>query len=175
MDRFDEYLKTRAPHLLVELFSEWRPQVYRICKTVLRRTEDVDDAVQETFLRFLRQTDSIRGSPMAWLSVTATTVSVDMIRRAARQRRRERLRPLAESHPGHWPAHESVREHLDDALLTLDELSRRRIIDHFFKGIAIGEIAHREGVCGGTIRRRLASALADLAAALRMRGALLDK
>ena len=53
--------------------------VYRVAQAVLRNHHDAEDAVQETFLRFLRQRrqwDAIR-SPRAWLARTAWRVALD--------------------------------------------------------------------------------------------------
>jgi len=58
--------------------------VYRVAQAVLKNHHDAEDAVQETFLRFLqckRQWSGIR-NPRAWLARTAWRVAVDRRRRA---------------------------------------------------------------------------------------------
>ena len=57
--------------------------VYRVAQAVLRNHHDAEDAVQETFLRFLqcrRQWPDIR-NPRAWLARTAWRVAVERRRR----------------------------------------------------------------------------------------------
>lgn len=57
--------------------------VYRIAYSVLRNSHDAEDAVQETFLRFLRQRkrwSEIR-DPRAWLARTAWRVALDRSKR----------------------------------------------------------------------------------------------
>jgi RNA polymerase sigma-70 factor (ECF subfamily) len=59
--------------------------VYRVAQAVLRNHHDAEDAVQETFLRFLRQQRNWAGirNPRAWLARTAWRVALD--------RRRQRV------------------------------------------------------------------------------------
>jgi len=59
--------------------------VYRVAQAVLRNHHDAEDAVQETFLRFLRQPRSGSGirKPRAWLAQTAWRVALDRRRQAA--------------------------------------------------------------------------------------------
>lgn len=53
--------------------------VYRVAQVVLRNHHDAEDAVQETFLRFLRQQQNWAGirNPRSWLAKTAWRVAVD--------------------------------------------------------------------------------------------------
>ena len=59
--------------------------VYRVALAVLRNHHDAEDAVQETFLRFLQQRSSWSeiNNRRAWLARTAWRVAVDRRRRAA--------------------------------------------------------------------------------------------
>jgi RNA polymerase sigma-70 factor (ECF subfamily) len=53
--------------------------VYRVAQVVLRNHHDAEDAVQETFMRLLRQKGSWAGihNPRAWLGKTAWRVALD--------------------------------------------------------------------------------------------------
>jgi RNA polymerase sigma-70 factor (ECF subfamily) len=53
--------------------------VYRVAQAVLRNHHDAEDAVQETYLRFLRQQRKWAGirNPRAWLARTAWRVALD--------------------------------------------------------------------------------------------------
>jgi RNA polymerase sigma-70 factor (ECF subfamily) len=53
--------------------------VYRVAQAVLRNHHDAEDAVQETFMRFLRQQRNWSGirNPRAWLGRTAWRVALD--------------------------------------------------------------------------------------------------
>ncbi len=69
-----------------QLVAAHRPLVYSVCGRYLRRADDIEDAAQETFLRLVRQRDRIHGSMMSWVSAAARSCSVDLIRRAIRER-----------------------------------------------------------------------------------------
>ena len=61
--------------------------VWNLCLTLLHNPADTEDAVQETFLRLLRQGDA-GVSPenlRAWLTVTARNVCRDELRRFRRR------------------------------------------------------------------------------------------
>src|SRR3954447_9888146 len=70
------------------LVETYRPLVHSVCRRFLRHGPDVDDASQETFLKFARHRLTIHGSVAGWLSSTASATSLDLIRRATRERRR---------------------------------------------------------------------------------------
>ena len=59
--------------------------VYQVAQAVLRNHHDAEDAVQETFLRFLRQQRNWAGirNPRAWLARTAWRVALDRHRQPA--------------------------------------------------------------------------------------------
>ena len=61
------------------MVREHAGHVYRVAQSVLRNHYDAEDAVQETFLRFLRQQRNWAGihNPRAWLGKTAWRVALD--------------------------------------------------------------------------------------------------
>lgn len=61
--------------------------VWNICLTLLRNPSDTEDAVQETFLRLLRQDETPETTEglRAWLTVTAKNVCRDELRRFRRK------------------------------------------------------------------------------------------
>ncbi len=61
--------------------------VWNICLTLLNNPADTEDAVQETFLRLLKQDDEISSAEhlRAWLTVTARNVCRDELRRFRRK------------------------------------------------------------------------------------------
>src|SRR4051812_35959424 len=73
-----------------ELVREYQAMVYNTCLGVLERpSADVDDAVQETFLKLARSAGSIHGNIAAWLHACARTTALD-------RRRRQRVRTARE-------------------------------------------------------------------------------
>src|SRR5436190_10508938 len=82
------FARDRSPQAIAALIECYRPLVYSVCRRYLRRREDVEDAAQETFLKLARHAPSIHGSVPGWLTATAHTTSLELIRRATREHRR---------------------------------------------------------------------------------------
>jgi DNA-directed RNA polymerase specialized sigma24 family protein len=87
---FRKFLRDRDPASHERLVRAYRPLVASVCRRFLQRDEDVDDAVQETFLKLAQHAHTIRGSPTSWLLATAYSTAGDLIRRTLRERRRAR-------------------------------------------------------------------------------------
>ena len=66
-----------------KLYSAQFRFVWNVCLTLLRNPSDTEDAVQETFLRLLRQEEP--ENVRAWLLVTARNVCRDELRRFRRR------------------------------------------------------------------------------------------
>lgn len=126
--------------------------VWNLCLTLLRNPADAEDAVQETFLRLLRQAapppspEGLRG----WLIVTARNVCRDELRR---KRRREL--PLDEAAAATAPPPE-----LDETLLavrSLPEKYRVPIYLFYYEELPVARIAallhRRESTVRSDLRR----------------------
>src|SRR5262249_20117978 len=62
-------------------FEDCRPQVTKLCRRILGRTDGAEDAVQDTFLRAYRNLSRFDGANLpAWLSRIAKHVCIDQIR-----------------------------------------------------------------------------------------------
>jgi RNA polymerase sigma factor (sigma-70 family) len=152
--------------------EERRSLVESVCRRFLRDPDDVADVSQEVFLRFLQHASGITTSPAAWLASTASTASVDYIRRASRERRRRReLAKLPPPQPRLGLAHDAIHRHLESALLMLAARPRELLIARFFRAEPLRTIAAREKASVATISRRVSAALRELAAVLRESGA----
>jgi RNA polymerase sigma factor (sigma-70 family) len=155
------------------LVETYRPLVHSVCRRFLRNPPDVEDASQETFLKFARHRQTIQGSVGGWLSSTASAASLDLIRRALRERRRievaHQIRAGAVD-VEHRLMHEAIRARLNEALLSLDAPDRELIAERFFRKVPLRVIAERETKSVATISRRVNAALGALAAVLRDMG-----
>jgi RNA polymerase sigma-70 factor (ECF subfamily) len=69
-----------------DLFNENRSLLFSIAYRMLGGVADAEDMVQETFLRWRKQSESEITSPKAWLISTVTRLSIDQLRSARRQR-----------------------------------------------------------------------------------------
>jgi len=136
--------------------------VYYRMSAELRALHEVDDVLQEVFLRASRDMDHFTyrspGSLMAWLLCIADRVIVDSARRENREKRRaeEMLRLRSDSNPtgpepvdSNTPSRLYAREETLQLLLKkLDELPvdyRQVILLSKFEGMTTREIAERMG------------------------------
>lgn len=163
-ERADLYLLLEAAvsgddHALGELVKRTQPVVWRVC-TSLGSPGEVEDLVQETYLRAVRSLSSYRGDApvQAWLLSIARNVCADHVRRRSRQTRLlERLKAEPRS-VSQLPQNAAVEE----LLQTLDIERREAFVLTQICGLSYAETASIVGCPVGTIRSRVARARADL-------------
>jgi RNA polymerase sigma-70 factor (ECF subfamily) len=148
---------------LAELVRQTQPVVWQVC-TALGSAGEVEDLVQETYLRAVRSLDSFRGdAPVrAWLLSIARRVCADHVRRRQRGRRLAERLALDVPDPS-----VQASEHLDDLLAGIDPDRREAFVLTQLVGLSYEEAAVALGCPIGTVRSRVARARADLVAAVR--------
>src|SRR5437763_15252206 len=87
-DLFQRYLHDADPRTREKLIQAYRPLVFSVCRRFRRDPQDVEDAAQDTFLKFVQGAAAITGSASAWLASAAHTSSIDLIRRTMSEKRR---------------------------------------------------------------------------------------
>ncbi|MBA3846690.1 MAG: sigma-70 family RNA polymerase sigma factor, partial [Planctomycetes bacterium] len=55
--------------------------VLKVCRKILRSHADIDDAVQETFIKLARNRSQIQSNIVSWLYACARTTALDVARR----------------------------------------------------------------------------------------------
>lgn len=122
----------RTGRTLRETYEEYLPMVYRIAFTYLRNQSDSEDAAQETFLRLLRQEKPFRDPEhlKAWLIVTVTNVSRDMLRRKSRQ-------DLGLETVREVEAETGTGNELLDTVLALPENDKTVVYLYYYEGDAV--------------------------------------
>ncbi|MFC7404555.1 RNA polymerase sigma-70 factor [Georgenia alba] len=131
-----------------EEFTELRPMLFAIAYRILGSVSEAEDAVQETWLRYVG-TDTVPQNPKAFLSAVVTRISIDVLR-SARVRR--------EQYTGEWFPEPILEDPYDDperaaeladsvsmaALLLLERLSpleRAVFVLHEVFGFRFAEVA----------------------------------
>jgi RNA polymerase sigma-70 factor (ECF subfamily) len=148
---------------VAELVRRTQPDVWRLC-TALGSPGEVEDLVQETYLRALGAIGRYRGdAPVrAWLLSIARNVCADHVRRRERQRRLlERMRPLQADLVTH--DHTGFDGLLDD----LGSDRREAFVLTQVLHLSYEDAAAVMGCPIGTIRSRVARARAELLEATR--------
>ena len=118
---FERYRADRDRRSYERLVESHRPLVSSVCRRLLRDPNDVDDVVQETFLKLAEHIDSINASMSGWLTATARAASVNLIRREIRERNRR----LTVARARGWEvdrlaAREAIEARLHDAMLRIE-------------------------------------------------------
>jgi RNA polymerase sigma-70 factor (ECF subfamily) len=160
----ERYVASGDGSAFEELVREYQAMVYNTCLGVLERpSADVDDAVQETFLKLARSAGSIHGNIAAWLHACARTTALDRRRRQRVRAAREREVQSYHENEGEAPGAEGEREEQRQALAQcVDELPKRDrdvVVRYYFMGQTQQQIADGLGVSQVAVQKRLTGAL----------------
>jgi RNA polymerase sigma factor (sigma-70 family) len=151
------------------LVEAHRPMVASVGRRCLRDPNDVEDVVQETFLKLAKDIDSLNGSIPAWLASTAQAGSVNLIRREVCDRNRRW--GLAQIAPHQQQGtHEAIRMRLHDAMLAMDPPARELLSACFGRKTPLGVLATQRKLSVPTVSRRVAQAVGQLTQVLRDMG-----
>jgi len=142
--------------------------VYGACLRVLEDKTRAADVVQETFFQLYKDAGRITGSVPNWLHSVATRKAIDVVRKDSRRKRREAkyaVEKLREAKS--W---EDISAHIDEGLDELDDQTRQILIQRFFEGRSMADIAGEMGISQPTVSRRVESGVSKLRETLRKRG-----
>jgi RNA polymerase sigma factor (sigma-70 family) len=157
----------------------WRhgPTVFGVCRRMLDRSQDIEDAFQATFLVLVQKAHSVHKCEAlgSWLYKVAFRIALRIKGRAAKQ-------PLGLVQDFDLPSPErpdellwqDVRSVLDEEINRLSERYRTTFILSYLEGKTNEEVARVLGVPIGTIQSRLARARHRLQTRLARRGLTLS-
>lgn len=158
------YAATRDAEAFAQIVEQYQRLVFATCRRKLHDPADLDDAVQETFLKLAQKAGELKTNVGGWLHRCAVNVSIDINRRRSRQRKHDSaaadMRPEIAGDPQRMLA--DLREQLDNAMERLDPDQRELIVQRFFVGRPQVEIAADAGVSPSTITNRLERAIERL-------------
>jgi RNA polymerase sigma factor (sigma-70 family) len=156
----------------------WRHggMVLSVCRRLLRREQDVEDAFQATFLALVRKARSIanREALASWLYKVAYRVALDAREAAARQPATEADAAEPTVAPSEDPIWRDLAPVLDEELYRLPEKYRVPVVLCYLQGRTVDEAAQVLGCPRGTVGTRLARARERLRAQLTQRGVMLS-
>lgn len=143
---------------LSELYTRYGYLVHRRCLQLVRRPEDAEDALQETFLRVKRYGGPRDGqASLAWLYTVAQRCCFDLMQKRGREPVAEeaQLAALEARGDGGGPDAADTRALLGAALRQLDEKTRDIGVLHFLDGYTQEEVAERTGYSRKTVGKKL--------------------
>jgi RNA polymerase sigma-70 factor (ECF subfamily) len=159
------------------LYDQHAPRAMAIALKILRRAEEAEDVVQETFIEIWRrsaQFDDGRGSAASWVVTIARSRAIDRLR-ASRTAGRvfggvaaiEDLMPTALPSPADGTQERRDNTRVATALAALPAAQRETIELAYFEGLSQSEIAAKTGSPLGTVKMRVKLAFSKLAGLLK--------
>lgn len=160
-------MRKGQPEARAELFRRYAPQAREIL-FLQGMCDDLDDAVQEVFVKVFRATLPVEERFLSWLYTVILNTGRDLgRRRKTRQgllRRLEEVAPEPLATPAFEPAFGDPA--IKQALRELPTEFREAVALRFYADLPLEEIARCQGVPLGTVKSRLHSALSRLRTAL---------
>lgn len=144
---------------LEALFRAFEVPVYNLVRRMLRRPEDAEDVLQETFLEVVRNIKQYRGEGhlWGWVRKIASTKALMRIRRD-----QVRATEALDDEPGKPGMHVGANIDLERAFERLSETSRAVVWLHDVEGYTHEEIAEQMGKSVSFSKSQLARAHARL-------------
>jgi len=180
----DDFAARRDEAAFAALVARHGPMVLRVCRRVLNREQDAEDAFQATFLVLARHTGSIR-KPAAlanWLYGVAYRTAMKAKRSAARRRKHEaklwaqKMGTVPPSSKGQspfsarGPSWDEVQAVLDEEIQHLPDRYRAVFVMSVLEGKSAPQAAAELEIKEGTVWSRLARARQLLQRRLTRRG-----
>lgn len=166
----ERFVATGDPAAFSEIVRRHAGLVYCACLRVLADRDKAADATQDTFLQLMRKAGEITGSIPSWLHRVAIRKAVDLIRSDSSRRRSERRYADVKQHEARsW---QDLEPYVDDALDNLDEQTKDLLIQYFFEGRSMVDLAAERGLSHPTISRRIEAGVNRLRDQLRRRGVM---
>lgn len=152
----------------------WRhgPMVHGLCRRLLRRAEDADDAFQATFLILVRKARSISklASLSSWLYKVAYRVALEARAREAKHAATSWDAELVAEDATDEPARRDLQRVVAEEVDRLPEKYRGPVVLCYLSGKSTEEAAQSLGCPRGTVLSRLAAARQRLHGRLLRRG-----
>jgi RNA polymerase sigma-70 factor (ECF subfamily) len=156
---------------LAQLYNRFAPSLMAVAQRILGERREAEDLLHDVFLEVWRQAaqfDPARGTVRGWLLMRMRSRSLDRKKSAGYSRAvpldatREEARAAPSPSPSGDDAFAHDRSAVRKALAELPEDQRVVLELGYFEGLSSTEIAARINVPVGTVKSRVAAALAKL-------------
>ncbi|MFC1633418.1 RNA polymerase sigma factor [Planctomycetota bacterium] len=157
------------------LYHRHVEKVHRICYRIVMDSSQVQDCVQEVWLKVFRSLDRFRlgRSFAAWLNTVAAHTAIDYYRRWIKQRNRldihkTHVKALAtDQQPGSHSSDEAlIQQKIQEALEEISVNQRAAFTLRYFEEMPTADIARVLGCAEGTVRVHIRRSLLALRARL---------
>jgi RNA polymerase sigma factor (sigma-70 family) len=166
------FVQTRDPSAFELMVWRHGAMVEAVCRRILGRSAEVEDAFQATFMALLKQANSIRreSSAAPWLHRVALRASMRLQRAAERRLRREQRSARRQSVKPPDPDSFELGTILHEEIDRLPDRFRLPVITCLLEGRSVAEASRLLEVPKGTILSRLSRARDRLRRTLIKRG-----
>ena len=170
----ERFLADRDESAFEALVRRHGSMVFGVCRRVLGRRHDAEDAFHATFLVLACKAAGVRNRAAlaSWLYGVAYRTAGKARAQAARRRIKERKAAVVEAREDNHERHDLARL-LDYEVKRLSDKYRTAVILCDLEGVSRKEAARRLGLPEGTVSSRLAAAREMLAKRLTIRGVAL--
>jgi len=157
---------------LARLYDRYAGTMLALAQRIVGRGAEAEDVIHDVFLEAWRQSadyDAARGSVKSWLLLRTRSRSLDVQKSARVSKKAAGLDDawLAElGDPSRDTAAGADQGRIRQVLASLAPDQREVLLLGYFEGLSSSEIAERVGVPLGTVKSRVAAALAALRSAL---------
>jgi len=157
------------------LYSRHVDRVHRICYRIVMDPSQVQDCVQEVWLKVFRNLGRFRSgrSFAAWLNTVAANTAIDFYRKYTRQRNHPDVdetyvkASVADKQPGNQQLDKAlVQQQIQEALQEISVNQRTAFVLRYFENMPTAEIARVLGCGEGTVRVHICRSLLALRAKL---------
>ena len=157
MEEGDKWLNKLNKDEFESLVIENQISMYRLAMSILKNTDDAEDAVSETILTAYEHLSSLKKSDSfkAWIMTILVNVSKKMLRKKKREVLYDNLGLFEKS------IEERTGE-MWEAVLMLDEEYGKVVILYYYEGFSTKEIAKILHIPEGTVKSRLSRARSKL-------------
>lgn len=157
---------------LAKLYDRYGGPMLALAQRIVGRGVEAEDVIHDVFLEAWRHSadyDEARGSVKAWLLLRARSRALDVQKSARVSKQATALDDawLAElGDPSRDTTATADQSRVRQVLLALPSDQREVLLLGYFEGLSSSEIAERIGIPTGTVKSRVAAALATLRQAL---------
>ena len=157
------------------LYDRHVDRVHRICYRIVLDSSQVQDCVQEVWLKVFRKLGRFRceKSFVAWLNAVTANTAIDYYRKLVRHRNHissRRIHPdtaATQENPGNRQMDgKLIQERIRDALETVSAKQRTAFVLRYYEDIPITQIAETIGCSEGAVRTHIRRSLLALRAKL---------
>ncbi len=151
----------------VWLYRRHVDRTHRICYRIVLDASQVQDCVQEVWLKIFRNLDRFRpeNSFVAWLNTITANTAIDYYRKLTRQKNLSDIKEIyvQTSSPKTQQHDEAlIQQHIREALEDISVNQRTAFVLRYFEDMPTAEIARTLGCAEGTVRVHISRSLLAL-------------